>query len=887
MSIKLFSKLESGSVLITSLARQAEYFRLSYANWKKQQGFTAWPSPKIYSWSDWLKQTGEELLWSGYASAEGVRSLLTPLQEQMVWEQVIRSQEKNGLLQLSSTAVIAKSAWQLMQAWRLPDTRIANFPSEDVKAFTTWVELYFKRCKESSWIDNARLPDTLKSAIKKNKLTLPQNIILAGFVEFSPQQLELIAVIEAQGSLVDLYNAEEFDSEIVAYSYSSVKDEFTAIANWCRDLLTQNPSTTIGIVVPNLQQSKSELEYIFRKTLYPTSIFTKKEFVNTAYQVSGGDSLSDSELANMAMSLLELIEDEFSLDKISQILRNPYCFGGSSELFERIKLDAWLRRQGVLDFSLSSLLSLLKIYERKRPKKSKSTFFEVSLMTLKTSNGFGKTSQLPSTWAKHFLTYLEKFGWPSTDLEINEQRQAQAMRSCLTDFATLDFVHAKMNFKQALKALRRIFLNKRLQGTQIFSPIQVMDLKEVHGLNFEYLWVAQLSNNVLPETRKINPLIPFGWQKKCKISQSTPELCLSDAEKRIAHLKRAASNTCFSMVNSESSQIIKKPGLLNDLSFKIQAPIEKTVVDKTKSKWVEETHGASYHDTKTVGTSLFKNQSECPFKAYAKHRLFPERIENNSYGLTALERGQLLHKALEEIWKRIGSSDTLRIALKNEHLEIQLWEIIDKVLSDFERSLSYKLSVRLKAIERTRLVKLTLAWLKLEGQRESFAMNSTEQEVMLEINGLQVKGYVDRIDQLDNLGFAIIDYKSGIQSSNSWFGDRPDEPQMPIYALAEQNKVVAVVFANLKPGNFSFSGVSKFDNAFPGIKAYDQLTDFQRRGMSWSELMPYWREQLNALAEDFKSGLAIPSPKKGLQTCNYCELQSLCRTHANPDRQVV
>ncbi len=886
MSNKLFSQLDSGSVLITDVARQADFFRLSYANWHRQNGRSAWPSPKIFSWSDWLKQTGEDLFWASHSSTQGVRSLISPLQEQMVWEQVIGSQAQSSLLHIPTIASTAKSAWHLMQSWRLPDPRLAKFPTDDVEAFSTWAESYFLRCKGASWVDHARLPDTLKSAIKNDKLKLPGNIILAGFVEFSPQQLELITTIESKGVAVDFYCPEEFDTEITAKAYLSEKEELYAIANWCRDLLTKKPLTSIGIVIPNLERSKPEIEYIFRKVLYPNSLSSKTEFINTAYQISGGEGLGQSKIANMAMNLLELMGGSFSLDTISQILRNPFCFGGRSEIFERMKLDAWLRKQGVLDFTLASLINLLKVYDRKRVDSSKRTLFEISIMTLKTFSGFGKNSHMPSSWAKHFLTYLEKFGWPSSDLGLKEQREAKAMRSCLTDFTTLDFVHSEMNFKQALSVLRKIFMNKRLQGNQIFAPIQIMDFKEGHALNFEYLWLAQLGNGVLPETRKINPLIPFSWQKKRNLSYSTPELCLSDARKRLQHLKNAAHEIYFSLVNSEGKESNLNIGLLSELNFEMQEPMPTIYVDQNNSQWIEETHAAAYTNKSTVGTSLFKYQAECPFKAFAKLRLFPGKIEINTFGLTALERGSLLHESLEEIWKKIGSSETLKIAFENEHFELQLWEVVDNVLSKFEKKIYYQLSKRLKAIEQSRLVKLTLAWLKLESRRENFIVNCTEKEILLEVNGLTVKGYVDRIDQLDNLGFAIIDYKSGVQSSNSWFGDRPDEPQMPIYALAERNKVVAIVYANLKPGKFSFNGISKFNDSFPNIKAYDDLTNYQRREMSWSELMPYWREQLNALAQDFKNGLAVPDPSKGKQTCNYCELQSLCRTHANPDRLI-
>jgi len=876
MTDELFLKLESESVLITSLSRQADHFRLGYANWKRQNGDKAWPSPKIFSWTEWLKIAAEELLWSGYVGRKDVKNLLTPLQERTVWEQVIRLHVKDNLLHLPSTTETAKAAWQLIHAWRLPYPHTVKLPSEDVKAFSTWVETYTKRCNSASWTDYARLPEALKIALRDNKLAVAENIILAGFLELTPQQHELIAELKDKGAQIDFYQAEDYDSVVRAYSYSNLDEEIKAIAKWCRQLIEKDPKISIGVVVPSLKNIQADIEYHFRKTLYPCSIFSKDDYVNTSYQFSGGEQLSDSQIAEMAINLLELIKGEFTLDNISQILRSPYYSNGHNGMIERLKLDAWLRQQGVLDFTVSSFLRLLKSYERKNLDITKPSVFEKALENV---SDLKSSKHTPSKWAQLFTAYLENFGWPTKDIGLKQQKQADVFRSCLTEFATLGFVHSEMHYGLAFKILRGIYQTKRLQGNPIFTPIQIMDFKEAFDLNFDYLWLAQLSAKELPESRKINPLIPFSWQNQNNISKSSPELCLQDVQKRLSHLKKAAKEVCISFTKESDSDA--QSALLDEFNFEHQ---ETSTVyqDSHNSFWVDETYGTEYLSEGTVGTSLFKYQSECPFKAYAKIRLLPKVIEKNTYGLTALERGHLLHRVLEQVWKRIENSETLNAAFDNEYLEMLLWETVDKVISSFEQNLNYPLSIRLKSIEKKRLTKLTFAWLALESQRKKFTVKSTEKEVFVDINGLQVKGYVDRIDTIDDLGFAIIDYKSGIQNSSSWFGDRPDEPQMPIYALAEGNKVIAVVYANLKPADQSFNGISQEKDIFPGIKAYDELSAFKRRDKSWAELLPYWREQMNVLSESFIQGLAIPDPKKGSQTCQYCELQSLCRLHANP-----
>ena len=46
-----------------------------------------------------------------------------------------------------------------------------------------------------------------------------------------------------------------------------------------------------------------------------------------------------------------------------------------------------------------------------------------------------------------------------------------------------------------------------------------------------------------------------------------------------------------------------------------------------------------------------------------------------------------------------------------------------------------------------------------------------------------------------------------------WDGPRPDEPQLPLYAVAAPEDLAAVVFASVRPGEMRFMGFSRSENA--------------------------------------------------------------------------
>ena len=75
-----------------------------------------------------------------------------------------------------------------------------------------------------------------------------------------------------------------------------------------------------------------------------------------------------------------------------------------------------------------------------------------------------------------------------------------------------------------------------------------------------------------------------------------------------------------------------------------------------------------------------------------------------------------------------------------------------------------------------------------------------------------------------------------------------------------------------------FQGVAAQDGLIPGVVSLAGLRPQAARTYgSWEDLLAGWRRELDALGVEFASGEARVAPKRGEETCRYCELKPLCR----------
>jgi hypothetical protein len=264
----------------------------------------------------------------------------------------------------------------------------------------------------------------------------------------------------------------------------------------------------------------------------------------------------------------------------------------------------------------------------------------------------------------------------------------------------------------------------------------------------------------------------------------------------------------------------------------------------------------------TGGASLFKDMAACPFRAFAKHRLAARPLEEADLGLSYRDRGTTVHKALEVIWRELGSHARL-LELPSNEMEALIARGADAAVEKLGPGIG-------RDLEKRRLQKLLLEWLEIEKSRAEFMVGCIEAERIISIAGLQVRVRADRVDTLPDGREIILDYKTGQLKTRGWEGDRPDEPQLPLYCATSDKPVAGAAFAMIRTGELRFRGLTAQDVPLPSLSrmTIDPAIPFDRQ-------LHEWKLVLESLAQDFRDGKAEVDPKPG--ACDNCGLRALCR----------
>ena len=281
------------------------------------------------------------------------------------------------------------------------------------------------------------------------------------------------------------------------------------------------------------------------------------------------------------------------------------------------------------------------------------------------------------------------------------------------------------------------------------------------------------------------------------------------------------------------------------------------------------------------GQSALKRQAACPFQAFLFQRLRVRELPVAGRGLSAMERGKLLHEVLQNVW----SQDTADHRHLSDHADLlaairagTLRPMVIAHAAERIRALGADTSERWQraylGAEQARAVELVLEWLEYESGRRPFRVAVVEKKIPVQVGDLALDVRADRIDQVAE-GQLLIDYKTGEVTPASWDGDRPKEPQLPLYAaFGNVEELVGTVFAQVRPAKLAFKGrvADARVNLSEGIKDNDKQI-----GPYTAEVVEEWRGVLVHLAESFVRGDALVDPHVYPKTCAYCPLPGVCR----------
>lgn len=902
------------ATVLTPNRRLAAYLKNQFDAAQRKAGRAAWASADIIPLATFFERSYRALNLRGENPALRQPQLLDAAQSQLLWQQVVRASDvASHLLSVTQTAKQAGTAWSVAHAWELLPAMRRSALFEDASVFLGWAERFAQLCRERGVVDAATLPTVVTQSMQAgnhdwNEI-LPRQIFTVGFDIVTPQHQHFFSACSALGIAVQSVQSSNVDakSQCSRVEFISEDAELRGCAAWARQRLALNPQTHIAIVVPDLRAKRSAFVRALTDALQPmqrAQSLRAASGVATGFNISLGLALNEYALVYDALSLIAFSQNRATpFLEMSALLRSPFIKGASSEIGPRARLDAALREVAPSEISLFALqrkLKLAGVAHLARAAASCPTLVNVidRVASLDVPTAARKPS--PRDWSRHFGQVLLAWGFPGDDtLDSTDYQVLEKFRDALGKLATLDAVQPRMRADEVLNHLRSIVAETVFQPEQgnVEAPIQILGILESAGQSFDALWVTGLHEDAWPLAARPNAFIPAALQRSAGVTEasaatslaldqritegwrsSAAEVVFSHAEtgdaSKASEQQRAASALTRDIAATEMSALIAE-NLYTDFAHALfligqREPIPDSPLDVLPKP------------TKVGGgATVLRDQAACPFRAFARHRLGARALGAPEVGLDAAERGTLLHRVLSLVWTHLKTHAQL-LAMDDAAITNLVNETVAKAINEAHVKGMDSLTGRFAEIEQARLCRLLVEWLNYERERTPFEVVACEQARQVSLSGLSMQLRLDRLDRLDDGTHALIDYKTGVAKVAGWLGERPDEPQLPLYFQTSEQTVSALAFARVKRGArgkvFGFDGVAAAENLLLDVGPIENKFGMEKKGyVSWDVLTAEWETSLNTLVKNFIEGDAKVDPKNGSLTCAQCDLQSLCR----------
>ena len=858
--------LREGGRVVTASDRAARALAAEFHCARQAEGLSAWAAPNIQDWNSFVRAAWKERSLDG-------RLVLNTAQEQALWTGIVASgqhmatllegpRHRLAALAMEAHALLCSFAPSLLQK---TTARIAW--QQDAAAFSGWLSAFEQACRTGNLLSSNRLPLDLIPLLQADSSGRPP-LLLAGFDRILP----------VQGALFDAWGAwrqaapGEPATAVHFHSTPDTHTELQACAQWCSRQLGARPHIRLLVVTQDAANRRGEIERAF---LHPNRAANPLPF-----EFSLGVPLSQVALARGAYLLLRWLSGPIEEQELDWLLSTGQAAANAQEslalqgYMQALRRRDLQRPQWTLEAFLSPHLAagMLPASWTGRMRHANSLIGERQ-----------RRQQNPLDWAETVPQLLDAAGWPGgRPLSSAEYQAFNRWQQALDTCASLGFDSQRLPWHEFMAALSRTLEETLFSPESRNAPIQIAGPAESAGLTADAIWFLGASEDAWPAAGTTHPLLPVEVQRETAMPHATPQLDWELASAITNRLLESAPEVHFSYARQNdtaearpsrlAAQFAGQPVPLA-VSVPLAEPLTIEFEDASRIPFPLGKAGG--------GASVLTNQSQCPFKAFAVARLGAEGWEPAEAGLTARQRGNLLHAVMHAIWagppRGIRShKDLLDLTEPSTFVAGHVERALRKEISP---SLSERMPRRYLELEAQRLTELVTKWLEYESTRWPFEVLDTEAGSVVNLAGLALKLRLDRIDRLNDGTVLVVDYKTGDVSPSAWNLPRPEDVQLPLYAGfaldPETEPLGGLVFAKVRAGKPSFAGRLGDAKAslLPSLGGGSALV---KKGLT-AEMLLAWRDYIQQLAYDFVAGVAQVDPRDYPETCEHCGLQTLCR----------
>ncbi len=643
---------------------------------------------------------------------------------------------------------------------------------QDAGAFSKWLGDFDEQCGKNDLISQSRLPLDLVSILEGDSTTRVP-LCTAGFDRLLPTQRRLF---DASGSWQQLH-PDDPDAHTSFHSARDSQTELESCAYWCHQQLASNPDRRLLVITQDLSQRRGEIERAFLRFREPGA--------SLLFEFSLGVPLSQIPLARSALLLLRWLGDtidENALDWLftSGLAGSPAEAAALQACMRRLR-DRDLQRMqwGLESFLNQTTISALLPAQWKRR-------MIAAQRVLKEAVSF----QNPIDWADKVPQLLETIGWPGDQSQASVDFQAtRRWHQALDTTGSLGFDGRRVSWQEFLAELENAADDILFTPQSTYAPIQIAGPAESAGLTADAIWFLGADEDSWPAVASMNPFLPAHVQREYGMPHASHQLDWQFSSAITQRLLASAPEVHFSFALQKNDVESRPSRRITQLAGS-PLPMQADLLPPTD----EPSISIPFADSSTApfaaahlrgGAAALSSQSQCPFKAFATVRLAARGWDAAESGLSAKQRGQLLHAVLHSVWSGrrpgIKSHDDL-ITIENlaafvrKHVKIAMQ-------SELPPGISEQMPPMYLELEETRLVRLVSEWLEYERTRLPFTVEQTEAKQTVTISGLSMNLRLDRVDRLIDGSSLVIDYKTGTVDPKSWDLPRPDDLQLPLYKV--------------------------------------------------------------------------------------------------------
>ena len=837
-TLDLFKYMHEGAVVLTPNNRLSLHLIQSYDRLYRQNQTGPLVKPLCFSYESWLQDAFQQTTQRLTQSLHPI--LLSHHQQRYMWKQVLEEQQEYPVS--PELLDMIQDSWQRCIFWQISPDHPALQHNQHTRCFQSWYQLFQQKLHSQNAITNAQLPIYLIQA----GLSIPSSLMIwTCFDEFSPLQKYLQQTLIDQNcrQLFDDYQEKPIDG--YCFPAKNQQEELHQAIAWTQQRLNSGDQH-IAIIVPELQTQIQTIQTLFAHS-----------FSSDLYNISYGKPLLDYPIISTALHWLALDSQSINAQQIRVLLQAPFISGGETEFSARSQMLQDSVLMTVSDLSWNDFLNQIKVSAPQ---------LHACLQTL---SPYPKTAS-PYGWTQYFKQRLHSLGFPG-EIEINS-----SLYQCLNRFhllfdelMSLNALTKTLSAQDAIQALRELSASVLFQVQKPRTPITVLGMLEASGCRYDSIWITNLTDQCLPQKTKFSPFLPIHLQK----SMIMPHSDAQNEFERAQLVLRRFGYACDFIIYSYPCSIGDQPQLPTTLivHYPHHTPIvsqEPELICGLEDYCEHYAHPPKLNEKLSGGTALLASQAKCPFQAFAAHRLKIKSNPSITDGLDLAERGQILHRVMETLWSKLENKANL-LRMSAEQLNRVIQHSIQITLDSFLYDYPASLSALAQEVEYQRLRQLIDACLAWEKRRDPFQISALEHSYHINLAGLALQIRVDRLDYgLEQANQIVIDYKTSLPTTKPWLEERPEAPQLLLYALLDP-KINTLIFIQLKAGRITLQGLSAVPCEEPGMQSL-------RDNESWTMYRQHWEQQLTLLATEIQQGHCEPKPKRS-SLCQQCAFPSLCR----------